>query len=154
GGGGGGPRGGGAGGGASGGADDEAALLHGARQALAERRVVVDDEQASVGLSQPLRGDRAACRAARVRGGVAHAVVSLLALSPASPARSRGTAWSGGCSRLARAQRMATWPPPSSRFAKASRAPVRSRRGCAMKMPSPMCPPASPSRPRSSRAER
>ena len=52
-----------AGGDAVGRLDDEAAPLHGAGQALAQRRVVIDDEERALGLGQALQRGRGLRRA-------------------------------------------------------------------------------------------
>src|SRR6185437_9472354 len=68
-----------AGGDAVGGGDDEAAPLHGARQALAQRRIVIDEQQAALIVGQAVeRGGSADDGSSRLQADVfVHFIPSL-----------------------------------------------------------------------------
>src|SRR5207253_7062247 len=116
----------------------------------AERSIVVDDQQCPLGFGQAAQHTGYIFRRARAIGSVTltHGICPWRSLG--FPARSRGRGIVGAdarvrsprvrssVSRLARFQEIATCAPPSLRLSKASRAPLRSSRLWAMKMPSPI----------------
>src|SRR5205814_501227 len=105
---------------------DKTAPLHCPREALAKRRVVVDDEQRALAFGQPAQRRRLGFGTRAVLGSVdcVHAGCLAFPCDPSPPPISFAAAnGRASASRLARCQEMTTWAPPSARLSKTSRAP-------------------------------
>ena len=120
-------RGGDPGGDPVGGRDDKPAPLHRTRQALAQRRIVIDDQQRALGFGQPAQRGRGPASEAVGRGGSIARVHHPLPLHCRGRAAARDArapmprhAGRACASKLARFQEMTTWAPPSARLSKAS----------------------------------
>src|SRR4029077_14935804 len=111
-----------------GGRDDKPPSLHRARQALAQRRVVIDDEQAALGFRQTPQWRRLGLGGRAPQGSVArvHAVcLSFPRRTPSEPISDAAASGRASASKLARFHEMTTCAPPSTRLSKIRSAPLR-----------------------------